>query len=216
MSSYYNDTLYPLQDKVLQLIDNLQTPFYLTGGTALSRFYLQHRYSDDLDFFVNNESNFLKLVDLLILNLNKEFKVKVIIKSDTYASLMVNDILKVDFVNDVPFRYGSLNKMQIFSSVDNLENILSNKLSALISRDEAKDVIDIWAITKKIKVDWKRIFLDANSKAVGISPIDVSRRLISFPVEMINHIKWIEGEKPEMDTFKSEIDALCDSILLVS
>jgi hypothetical protein len=28
-------------------------PFYLTGGTALGRYYLGHRYSEDLDFFVN-------------------------------------------------------------------------------------------------------------------------------------------------------------------
>ena len=25
--------------------------FYLTGGTALSAFYFQHRFSEDLDFF---------------------------------------------------------------------------------------------------------------------------------------------------------------------
>jgi Nucleotidyl transferase AbiEii toxin, Type IV TA system len=29
-------------------------PFYLSGGTALSGFYLQHRYSDDLDFFTRD------------------------------------------------------------------------------------------------------------------------------------------------------------------
>lgn len=29
--------------------------FYLTGGTALSEFYLQHRYSDDLDFFTRKD-----------------------------------------------------------------------------------------------------------------------------------------------------------------
>ena len=29
--------------------------FYLTGGTALAVFYLQHRYSDDLDFFSETE-----------------------------------------------------------------------------------------------------------------------------------------------------------------
>ncbi len=28
--------------------------FYLTGGTALSFFYLRHRKSNDLDFFTNN------------------------------------------------------------------------------------------------------------------------------------------------------------------
>lgn len=215
MNSYYNDTLYPLQDKVLKLIDNLDTPFYLTGGTALSRCYLNHRYSDDLDFFDNNNPNFLKLVDSILINLNKEFKVKVIIRSKSYVSLMIDGILKVDFVNDVSYRYGKLKKKIIYSKVDNLENILSNKLSALISRDEAKDVVDILMISKKINVGWKKIFSDVNSKAVGIFPIDISRKLIDFPVEMIDLIKWIDDIKPEVKSFKIEINLLCDSILKI-
>ena len=31
--------------------DFLKNTFYFSGGTALSAVYLQHRYSDDLDFF---------------------------------------------------------------------------------------------------------------------------------------------------------------------
>ena len=42
---YYLEQLYPLQDKFLEFFDNQnQDRFYLTGGTALSRFYYQHRY----------------------------------------------------------------------------------------------------------------------------------------------------------------------------
>ena len=215
MNSYYNDTLYPLQDKVLKIINGLDTPFYLTGGTALSRCYLHHRYSDDLDFFVNNKSNFAKLVEVILISLNKELKVKVVIKSESYISLMINDRLKVDFINDVSYKYGKLEKQKIYSKVDNLENILSNKLSALISRDEAKDVIDILMIYKKIKVNWKKIFSDVNSKAVGIFPIDVSKRLLDFPVEMIDRIKWIDGMKPDAKTFNKDINLLCDSILRI-
>lgn len=50
-SAYYLDQLYPLQDKVLRVITECDTDFYLTGGTALSRVYLHHRFSDDLDPF---------------------------------------------------------------------------------------------------------------------------------------------------------------------
>ena len=49
-----NNVLTPLQQQVLvALFDNglADRGYYLTGGTALSAFYLQHRYSDDLDFF---------------------------------------------------------------------------------------------------------------------------------------------------------------------
>ena len=55
---YYLNKLYPLQDRVLRIIETQNQGFYLTGGTALSRFYLNHRYSDDLDFFVNNIDDF--------------------------------------------------------------------------------------------------------------------------------------------------------------
>lgn len=33
----------------------LRDRFYFTGGTALSAYYLKHRYSDDLDFFSESE-----------------------------------------------------------------------------------------------------------------------------------------------------------------
>jgi predicted nucleotidyltransferase component of viral defense system len=56
--AYYKE-LYSLQDKFLSELYSQDSPFYLTGGTALSRFYLKHRWSDDLDFFVNNDSNFV-------------------------------------------------------------------------------------------------------------------------------------------------------------
>lgn len=65
-NDYYQNILYPLQDKVLGIIGKLPVDFYLTGGTALSRAYLQHRYSDDLDFFVNNAPDFKKQVSDII------------------------------------------------------------------------------------------------------------------------------------------------------
>jgi hypothetical protein len=47
-AKYYRDKLYPFQDQVLKLIQDLDVGFYLTGGTALGRCFLNHRYSDDL------------------------------------------------------------------------------------------------------------------------------------------------------------------------
>ncbi len=35
--SYYEETLYPLQNGVLNTLAACETPFYLTGGTALRR-----------------------------------------------------------------------------------------------------------------------------------------------------------------------------------
>ncbi len=56
--SFYFDRLYPLQDEVLRLLRQIETGFYLSGGTAASRGYLQRRFSDDLDLFVNDDRRF--------------------------------------------------------------------------------------------------------------------------------------------------------------
>jgi len=40
---------------------SLQSNFHLTGGTALAAFYLQHRYSEDLDFFTGDEAVFARV-----------------------------------------------------------------------------------------------------------------------------------------------------------
>ena len=47
-------TLYHLQDKVLEDIYAIDHDFYLTGGTCLNRFYHDKRYSIDLDLFNHN------------------------------------------------------------------------------------------------------------------------------------------------------------------
>ena len=66
LSEFYEENLYRLQDGVLNIVKNCGTPLYLTGGTALSRAYYRHRYSDDLDFFVNNDNSFNQYVDAVL------------------------------------------------------------------------------------------------------------------------------------------------------
>ena len=212
MNSFYNDTLYPIQDKVLEIIQKSDSPFYLTGGTALSRFYFNHRYSDDLDFFVNQDTNFVLDADQITATLGKSAVVEIKLKSTTYYSIVVNELLKVDLVNDVGFRYGEAKSFPEFNRVDNVENILSNKLSALISRDEPKDVVDIWIIAKNISVDWPKMFQDANSKAAGIFPPEVAKKLTEFPTTMLEKIKWI-NDQPEAQVFSADITNICNSIL---
>jgi predicted nucleotidyltransferase component of viral defense system len=56
--SYYCDHLYPLQDAVLRVLSATETGFYLSGGTAVSRAYLRHRFSEGLDLFVNDDPSF--------------------------------------------------------------------------------------------------------------------------------------------------------------
>src|SRR4030088_2239928 len=49
--AYYEGVLYPLQDRILAVAATYGDGLVLTGGTALARLYLHHRYSDDIDLF---------------------------------------------------------------------------------------------------------------------------------------------------------------------
>ena len=55
---HYFELLYPFQDRVLGRFREAETGFYLTGGTAASRGYLDHRFPEDLDSFVNDDERF--------------------------------------------------------------------------------------------------------------------------------------------------------------
>lgn len=211
MNSYYEDTLYPLQDRVLKIIGSLVIPFYLTGGTVLSRCYFQHRYSDDLDLFVNKDHNF-KLGAEKIVKALMDNQAVINLKTDDFYSLTIEKILKVDLVNDVAAHFGDLRKYSIFPRVDNVENILSNKLTALVSREEPKDIVDLIIISESKKIDWQQIFTDVNSKAVGIFPPAIAQRLETFPLELLSKIKWI-GNPWTKKQAKEKIEKLIASIL---
>ena len=91
-SIYYETKLYPTQNEVLKTLKSLELPFYLTGGTALSRGYFNHRYSDDLDLFVNADKNFLKITETVI-NKLKEIGFSVEIQpsnSDSFSRIFLN------------------------------------------------------------------------------------------------------------------------------
>lgn len=191
----YEIKIYPLQDKILKKIDALKTSFYLTGGTALSRFYLNHRYSEDLDFFVNDDEQYSHQLNIVQNELSKHFEIKVIIKEEMFSRLSVesDDIsMKLEFINDVPFYLGSIKSFKLYSKVDNYLNILANKITAIRDREEPKDYADILQINKLFEIDWELIFTSSQSKAAGIFPPEIAERLDAFELEKLEVINWVK------------------------
>jgi hypothetical protein len=193
---FYVNRLYPLQDVVLKSIGPLETEFYLTGGTALSRAYLEHRYSDDLDFFVNRSVNFKQQVNLILECLKRNrLTFETGAMSDEFIRIMIrleNVVLKIDFVNDVEAHFGFLTVLEgLFPRIDSWRNILSNKVCAL-SRLEPKDFVDIFFIALKYPFDWEQIISEAREKDLWVEPITVSRLIREFSIRNIQTIKWIK------------------------
>ncbi len=153
MDSIEYKELYALQDRVLNVVFALEDIFYLTGGTALSRFYQEKRYSDDLDFFTNSSNRFGYAVKNIVSELLKNFVVEYELESKDFIRIKIDSLLQVDFVNDRVSRYKEPNILENGYKIDTIENILSNKITAVIGRDNPKDIFDIYLISKFYTID---------------------------------------------------------------
>ena len=117
--------LYALQDKVLDTIFSIEKEFYLTGGTCLSRFYHEKRYSDDLDFFTHNSGRFSFAVKNIKVKLQQNHQLDTEVDSRNFIRLKVDKLLQIDFVNDTAYRYKDPVIKGNGYIIDTIENILS-------------------------------------------------------------------------------------------
>lgn len=185
---------------MIKIVNDLKLPFYLTGGTALSRYYLNHRYSDDLDYFINSDPEFKSYLKSFIEYFNipsPEVRFNIHTErtsiTDNYVQLFLyqdETELKIDFVNDIAARFDSVIIDKQLGKVDSLRNILSNKISALY-RFEIKDYADIWCIAKNYKFNWRQLINEAKQKEASVDPIEIINLFESFPYENLDIIKWI-------------------------
>lgn len=209
MGSIDYKKLYELQDKVLEIVFEVENEFYLTGGTCLSRFYQEKRYSDDLDFFTNNSSRFNYAVKNIIAELIKSVKVSYEVDSKDFIRIKVENFLQVDFVNDRVKRYKEPRVLENGYKIDTVENILSNKITAVIGRDNPKDIFDIYLISQFYTIDWKEILKSAKEKSI-FSFDDLIIRLKSFPSKLLQHIYLIDKEF--LNNFKDDFELLIENL----
>ena len=222
LSQYYEKSLYPLQNGVLRAVESCKTRFYLTGGTALSRAYYDHRYSDDLDFFVNNDESYDEKTDIIFAKLQEEGffwdNSNDFVKAPGFRSIKVrwnksDTALKLDFVNDSTPHFGDYISADFFNKIDPVRNILSNKLGAIF-RLAGKDVADIREIALHEFIDWTEIIREARQKDAGIDLPYIAEILKTIPRKEFEAVNWINN--PGWETFKSDIDKIAFDMVSVS
>ena len=216
---WFEEVLYPLQDEALAVAASVDTGFYLTGGTALGRVHLRHRYSEDLDLFVNDDDRFQVWAERLLDTWRAEARWTLSIQRRDprflRALLARGDAqLKIEFVNDVRGRVGVPARHAGFGLVDTPENILANKVTALLDRQEPKDFADVWGLCRRGGLVLRDALAGASSKAVGVFAADVARVLLGVTADDWRLVRWIPPSPP-VDDFLRDLQALGEDLLLV-
>jgi len=176
---FFEKSLYPLQDQIFQLIQNDR--FYLSGGTCLSRFYFQHRYSEDLDFFYDGinspKEEFERAIIDLFNRVGERFKLEITVSGEHFRRAFIHKdetILKVELIYENYRGIGERKKTgDIY--IDSKENIATNKLTAIYDRKTVKDFFDLYFLLRGL--DIKQIAKWAEYKMV---PLDYEGTLLAL------------------------------------
>lgn len=127
--------------------------FYFTGGTALSEYYLQHRYSEDLDFFSYKEFD-VKDVTITLQARKRKFKnpkieYKQSFNRNIYQLIYPdNTFLKVEFTYFPFTRVNSLRKENNIE-IDSLIDVAVNKIFTIYQNPRGRDYFDLYSILMK-------------------------------------------------------------------
>jgi hypothetical protein len=144
-----SDKLNDLQNDFLKAFFDREARFYLTGGAALVGFHLGHRETRDLDLFTLEDA--LEAGAALTAEIAREWgaTLEPIQTYPDFRRLLLkrnDEAIIIDLVRERVVQIASekltINRIR----VDPPEEILANKLCALLSRSEVRDLVDVQAL----------------------------------------------------------------------
>jgi predicted nucleotidyltransferase component of viral defense system len=158
--------------------------FYFSGGTALSEYYLQHRFSEDLDFFSEAEVSPAEL-NLFLTSKKHLFGAKHIQFAQSFNRnlffLAFDDIkqeLKIEFTY-YPFERIDKSKTDANIQIDSVLDIAVNKVFTLTQQARGRDYVDIYEIYKKYNFDFMHLLKKARQKFdYPINNIELGKNLV--------------------------------------
>jgi predicted nucleotidyltransferase component of viral defense system len=135
------------QDAFLNAFFAVTDVFYLTGGTALAGFYLAHRTSIDLDLFTQSDEAFARLA-VIMSDTAKRLSARIDAVRTTphfkhYEAHLPDGPLTLHSARDIPVRLAPVRNCGGVQ-VDAIEDIMANKLCAMLGRSAMKDFVDLF------------------------------------------------------------------------
>jgi hypothetical protein len=164
--------------------------FYLTGGSALGIFYLDHRRSFDLDMFSTSpvDWHMLNAVFIDCANVIKA-EWRAISSSPYFHRYELTRGEETEVIDFVAEKTAQLDKekMEIgLLRVDTLLEIGTNKMCTILGRSEIKDFVDLYFLEQAGFIAIEHID-DARKKDAGFDPATLSYILSEIRIKEIPH-----------------------------
>jgi len=209
---FYEKLLYPFQDEIFSLIQTERC--YLSGGTCLSRFYYNHRYSEDLDFFYDGyqfpKAEFEITFREIINRIGEQFKAELTVDGEYFKRLFVykKDVaLKIEFIFENFKTVGTRKKIKEIS-IDSKENIAANKITTIYARKTAKDFFDLYFLFQEL--DFEQV---AKWSEYKIVPLDYEGAVMAFADQELEGSVLIKSDI-SLNDFENFVERFIKQMLL--
>lgn len=138
-----------LQEDFLDAFFRLDQRFFLTGGAALAGFHLTHRETQDLDLFVLEDVLDEGVAEVAAVAANLGATSEPILTSPDFRRILLRrevETVLIDLVRERVPQMISQKPVIRGIRVDPPQEILANKLCALMARAEIRDLVDLRAL----------------------------------------------------------------------
>jgi len=192
--------------------------FYLSGGTALAEFYIPYRFSEDLDFFSEQEVQIDEVIAFIasvkkMLGF-KSFDYNTSFNRNLFFLHFPDNDLKLEFTY-YPFTQLNSPKKEYGVKIDGVEDIAVNKLFTIYQNPRSRDFMDLYMIIKKYDFSIENLIKKAKIKFDWhVDPIKLGSQFIS--VGKLKDYPTLIGQLKETDWqnfFKEEAKKLKKKII---
>ncbi len=194
----------PLKRDILRAWFEQESRYFLTGGSALGIFYLEHRRSYDLDLFTCEE-----VAPKEVQNLIRKIASQIDAQSEAIRTTLDFHRFRLsrdggsEVVDVVMDRSPQLDQVKVLIGgvrVDTLREMIANKLTTILSRSEMKDVVDLYFL-EQAGHDLIAAIPDAREKDGGWDPAVVSMLLNSLSLDDPNVLFIKELDQEDFKVF---------------
>lgn len=197
-----------IQKKTLDLIakSSLSKQFYFSGGTALAEYYLQHRLSEDLDFFCEEEFEPQSIYVII-----KSYKAELNFQEIDFQSSFNRNLFFLQFYGDqslkLEFTYYPFQQVEPPTNrngilVDSLIDIATNKLFTISQKPRGRDYFDLYSIIMHKDYSIERLRILAKQKFDWhVDPLQLASRLYEVDQHLDDPILTKTFNKETMSRF---------------
>lgn len=204
----FRSVLTPFERAFLERLFASVPGFYLSGGGALG-LLLGHRRSLDLDLFTRDEGSFrAALASFPVIARAVGARVEILTDAPAFRRILLTnrngETVRVDLVLDTTERVGPPPADRDGLPLDPPEEILVNKLCAILGRSEPRDLVDLFCLEKA-----GHHVLDAvpaaRRKDAGLTPAQLGWAISQVPLDRLPDGLLVAVSFDELRAFRARL-----------